>query len=786
MTADASAAKVTLSGSAVKGPMAKAEVGIYAVGADGKPAGTALVTTETGDDGSYSITFDGLKDQPYVVIVKAKAGTTHRDEATGVAQALPDGFQMRALVIPAAAGTQTTSATVTPFSELEVAAAEKATGGISVTNARQAESTVQQMLGFDPKKVAAKTTTSAESEDEKKLAVLLTAVSKLAKDGKLGCDTAADGGAKTKCVVEKLRDASHKDSIKLGDDDDSTASELKTAIDDVLADDNLKGTVDPSTMTAVQGNLGCTTTCEAAPVSTLTAIAATRKLFTDIAADWRTLFSSGGASAIATGATNAQAFRFVSEMPKLQQPVDTMLSDTQVMVMGIDLFKSYTSGQPGTGRGEGRGSVPSNAPFAFFNLAARGCTLYQDAATSVVATAPANANFIGCSSRFYARQETIATGVRNTYYRHGFTITPNLDGSFGWASRARETIEECSAGACVQVANNALQTNAVTGTMTPTISAAGQPTAVAITGELPAAFARDGFAAGSYVLANDKHSIAINATAATDAASGAFTGLTLTGSFDGKDAAGATTASLAIKTGKLTTIPVAYDGFGNAVAPGAPGAVAGSSGFEPGGFELDLVLATAGAKFEGIFAASETLWDKSRSVPLPTKLSFKGILSTIEAGVTTDFLTGTFTATASGWTDFDATQPQLATNRYTQAVSLVGTATAPGRPQLELSFGAQLQTNNQQGQALGTSLQYRSVVAGVARTVVAITGSPDAAGEINRFTLTEASANLAMSWVGGATTISLTSGGVEIGVLDVGRRLITFKDHTSMSLDLGL
>ena len=121
---------VTLTGVAAKGLMANADVAVYAVDANGVPAATPLITTVTDSTGHYSLSFEGTKDQPYVVKVSAKAGgaTTHLDEATGAAQPLPDNFAMRGLVTPTASGTVTTSASITPFSELAVAAAERGRG----------------------------------------------------------------------------------------------------------------------------------------------------------------------------------------------------------------------------------------------------------------------------------------------------------------------------------------------------------------------------------------------------------------------------------------------------------------------------------------------------------------------------------------------------------------------------------------------------------------------------------------------------------------------------------
>ena len=105
-TPSSTSATVALSGTAAKGLMANADVGVYAVNADGSVAATPLQTTTTDAQGKYSLSFTGTKDQPYVVRVSANANTTHADEVTGTAQPLPVGFQMRSLVVPTATGAE--------------------------------------------------------------------------------------------------------------------------------------------------------------------------------------------------------------------------------------------------------------------------------------------------------------------------------------------------------------------------------------------------------------------------------------------------------------------------------------------------------------------------------------------------------------------------------------------------------------------------------------------------------------------------------------------------------
>ena len=235
-TLTATAASVTLSGTAAKGLMAHADVGVFAVNPDGSVAGTALATTTTDTLGRYSLSFVGSNGQPVVIRVSARAdgSTTHADEVTGTAQPLPAGFAMRSLVTPSASGAVLANASITPFSEMAVAAALRASGGITPANALQAITTLSKQLGFNPINVAAKTLGTASGSDEQMLAVMLTLVSQLAQNGDLGCSGAPNPGARVQCVVEALGAASRSDSGRLGAGNALLPQQLGAALGAVL------------------------------------------------------------------------------------------------------------------------------------------------------------------------------------------------------------------------------------------------------------------------------------------------------------------------------------------------------------------------------------------------------------------------------------------------------------------------------------------------------------------------------------------------------------------------
>ena len=788
-------AVVAVSGTAAKGLMVNADVGVYAVDAAGQVAEPPLATTTTDAQGRYSLQFAGNQDQPYVVRVGAKAGTTHADEVTGTAQALPVGFQMRSLVIPAATGTVTTSASITPFTEMAVAAASRAAGGISLVNATQAVSTVSQLLGFNPIAVTPTTAAGAASGDEQKLAVLLLAVSQLAHDGALGCSSGS-AGDQTQCVVDALGAAATTTSIKLGSGAAGSVTDvsgaLSGAIGEVLAKPGLVGAIGSASLATVMANLGCAAPCAAAPVGTTptvdkaaSAIAGAKLLFAEIKSDWTAMFSRHGTSSIATGAANLQASKFENTMREVYLPVRTLLSDSGALLMGIDLYNDFKAGRTvSPNRNRAFDNIANDGSADFSRYPAVGCSLVQDLNTLAVATVPGNANVIYCGARYYLTRTYTASGYNTNEYRHLFTITPNADGSFGWQTNSRLRVITNTG---IKLTDTNLQADSYgtalppfTGTVTTTLGK-GQITAFTMVGDWPA-----GFEEKSTTLASHHHTVSLSGTRVIDPDTANMETASVAGSVVAKDSTGATLSRLTIKNASLKSAPVSREQYGSLVSPSSPFAVE-PAGSEISGGKLNLVFTTPTAEFEGLFEISESAWDKSGIDLKPTRLRLSGALRNIENGVSTEFLSGDFSAISTGYASFDATQPYSETNRYSVDMSFSGSITAPARPVLQVSFGGTQLMDSDNGHTQGMTLQYRTLVAGKPRLVVAVTGSRNAAtGEIDRFKLTEASANLTLEWAKGAATVNLVHDGLVIGVVDTGSGLVTFSDNSFVSLDIGL
>lgn len=785
-TPSSSSKGISLHGVASKGLMANADVKVHPIRADGGvDTATVLASATTDATGNYSLSFDGTAAQPYVIRVSAKAdgSTTHLDEVSGTAQPLPAGFVMRTLFTPTQTGTTTASASITPFSEMAVSAAERATGGVTATNAAQAVSTVSQLLGFDPTTVTAKTASTASSDDEKKLAVMLAAVSQMAASDQLGCTTGS-GGDKTTCVVEKLAASASTSTLKLSSAGGSTSgdvsSALTTALTSVLADSKLSGSLPSTALASVVSNLGCSdTTCTPAATGTTptvdptaTAIAAARLLFTELKSDWTTLFSQGGASALASGAANVEAYKFRTAMTDIQVPVDVLAKDAGVMVLAIDLYNDFKSGRTSVnnrGRGEDMTSNDGSANFSTYTTA--GCSLYTDTnvtPTTPLATTAASAVAIGCRATYYVSRSVTATAVITTDWRHGITIVPAADGSYTYTSRARRRVTSCpkAGGACTTDANDALQPDPFAGTVAVTLDAPmGSIRSFAINGDLPGAFRK-----GSTTLFNHHHTVALTGTVTTAADGVTATSTSDTSSITGslKAYADATTqtGTLAIKSGQLAMSTAQLDN-------------------KPVGtlVDLDVAWSTPTAEFEGVLKLGDVVLTKPGTDYMPTRGMLSGALRTIASGTTTEFLKGTLTATVAGVANYDERLADSTSNFVTGNLTFVGAVSAPTRPTLEFTIGTSMKSH--EDKASSVNFQYRTLVAGTPRMVIA--GSSTLAADGTRqFTLTEAANNLSMSWTGEPTTAKLMKGSTVIGEIDAGTKMLTFSDQSFLSLDMGL
>jgi hypothetical protein len=490
------------------------------------------------------------------------------------------------------------------------------------------------------------------------------------------------------------------------------------------------------------------------------AITAAKALFTDVKSDLTALFVSGSVSG--TGDLEAQGQRFVASMKQVQAPAEMLIKDSTALLTGIDLYNDYKAGRtsvPTRGRGDALVFGPDWSPIQY---AALNCALYQDSATSVVATAPANANYVGCFAR-YAVQGA-------SEWVHAFAVTPTGADTFTYSSAAR--VATGSSSANVQV-----PAPVATGTVTTTRNGSGSVNSFQISGSLPGAFKQ-----GTSSLVSYKHDWSVAGSRTPVAGSAPLSTVEFSATVVARDSANAILSTLKVTSGTLADLPVSRTASGKMVAPNHPLAVT-SGGTQVATGSLQLVWTTPGAEFEGSFAATDSQWSKSLELHAPTKLVFQGALRNIDgAGNKTEFINGSASLTATGLANFDERLADSTSNYLSLDTSLTGTITVPSRPVLQLSLGASGKTYPNASKS--ATVQYRSIYGGAPRNSVDITGSKSAPGT-GLVTLSEATSGLSIAISESAFTADLMlQNSTRIGVYDRRTQVMTFTDGSFMSLDL--
>jgi hypothetical protein len=754
--APATTTSFDVSGVAAKGVMAGAIVTAHAVNADGTIRSQALATAlqPTDASGRYTLHFDGPPAQPYVIQVTVpEGGATHRDEATNTTQALPPGFTMRALVVPT---TASVTANITPFSEMATEAAEDA--GITTDSAQQANNTVKSMLGLttagDLATVPVQSTTDASTADAQRLAVMLTAVSQMAASGAAGC-TDADGGARTQCVVQALSNATTSTSSYALSG--NVAPALSTALQTVLATPSLVGNVPPSVLAPAVAALECEgVACNApAPAPALNAgegIAATKTLFTDVRSDVAALF--GGADATEPGALTLEKNKFGAALSGVEPSVDLLTKDIPALAAGVKLFADYTAGR-----------LPANQPWGGSGMAS--CYVVQDA-QGTQATAPANARSVSCTV-FYGYDYATSTD-----YSHGITLTPGATAD-AWtytAAAVKTQYQPFSPTTPTQPTSTII--GRASGTLTAAVDANGVFSQFDVDGKLPAAFGSSG------QVASASNVLSIHGARTAGAAGSAVSATTtLSGSLVAQDSGGATLSTLQVKSASITEIPSSRSATGSVVAPGSPLAQPGTTGSELATASFDVLWSAPAAEFEGVFAATDSAWDKSGVRHIPTRVTLEGRASTVDSGVKTDILQGKLSVVVAGFDQYDALAAASASNFYTLGATLGAQVTAPNRPLLAVTFGTNWKSFEAQPKT--ATLQYRSFVGGTPRTAISLDANIDAQG-LATLTLAETIKDISVTVRQGATSADvLLDGTTKIGVLDLDQGIITFTDGTFVS-----
>ena len=786
---DSSNTTLTLSGDAAKGALANAIVTAHAIKADGSIDPAVLATVQTDATGHYKeLSFSAVPNAPYVIQIDAKIDgtTTQLDEVAGVPQAMPANFSMRSLFTKSVAGPMTATASITPFSEMAVAAASRGTNGITAANAAQAITNVRTLLGFNPTTVTPTTIAAAATGEQQKLALFLTALSRLANDRALGC-IATDAGVRVKCVVDTLANTSTLGSTIPGSTTAkvNVATALSDAILAVATDSRLTGNkVDTSTLTSTLATLagdGSTTPA----TNEASAIASAKLLFTSLKSDVTSLISDRNATPL--GAANVEANTFIAASKGVQLPAEMLIKDVGALVLGIDLYNDFKAGRE-TRNFRDRGRNFGLIARSFNQVGSTRCELYTDNALTIPATSPANALYIGCHATYH-RSIGYASGnaFAENEWRHRFVITPTSNVTFGYETSAREEVQTttCGNAPCTTVVNSSVLVNNAdgrtstpySGTMSVTIGTdpfttsqiEGHITGFSLNGKLPGAFK-----SGANTLTNNHHDVALNGTRTfgKDATSRAFSVTKLSGSLTAFADDSSTLGTLTINSGSLTATDIL------ATADGS------SQGKETAG-SLDLKWTTAKSEVAGILSVPNPVYDINNNNSFPSKVEFTGSLRNKGSdGAFADFISGSITDIVTGYELHNASVPLSASNDYITSISFVATVTAPGRPKLELS--GNLSHSEFTKEVTTSSLQYRTVAGNAQRQVVTISRNPATPTAPSSFTFTEAASNLSMTVVKGAATTDLLYNNMSrVGTFNSASKLLTFTNGDFISLDAG-
>ena len=219
---------LTIEGTAVKGPISNAKISVYRTNGDGTKGELLNVNgTTSGADGTYSVTVKGYSG---IVLVEAEAipGTLMADEATGEWIPPTSGFKMRAS-FSAKIGV-TNIAQINPFTDQATAAALAKFGGLSSVNVEQSNKDMAETLRFNP--LEAKAEFDSNKKPANYVAVVLAAVSEMARSGDLGC-ASGDQAVKVDCVVREMS--------KRGMGDKSLQAALTLRGDDFAVDRGFSG-----------------------------------------------------------------------------------------------------------------------------------------------------------------------------------------------------------------------------------------------------------------------------------------------------------------------------------------------------------------------------------------------------------------------------------------------------------------------------------------------------------------------------------------------------------------
>ena len=777
-----------IEGFAAKGTLKYATVELYRL--DSKGSETLVYTVETRADGTYKI-YDLISTagQKYIIKIRSNVRTIHDDETTNN-KLLPSTFEMSAIT---QTDSITTTASVTPFSNMIVEAARKAAGGLSdANNISKAQSTVTEMLGFNPTIISKNDGVSVEAQ---KMSILLTAVSQMAKDNSLNCG--ATPGERTACVVKKLGEAATTTSLKMEATIEGTkvnvANKLATAVNTTIANNP---SLESAIVAQAISKLSCTANCSPAvaqDTTTVSDIGKVKAVFDEIRTDLKNMFSSDGVTSSSKGKANLQAFKFQQSFESVKLSTDQVDKDFAAIQAGIDLYNNYKNqaGSPVTAN-LNYGDFSYTSGLNAYSYASLVCTLYQTEpipnTTSTAATVNGkNANYVGCSSIFSWTITPNNLAKTNAYesYRRSFVLVPSASGSFTYKMFSRKITYNCpfTATTCTTSVteflgndargNNMTYSGAHQGSINPSTRNSNGVTSYTLSGDLAPGFQYTPKTTGAanYVpvslARNDgKDSWNLNIQATENLTTTEITKLVLSGNVSSFNGVGTKISEIAINNGSNID-RLNYSGL------------------------LDLSFsATSGtttSSLSGVLKAGTPVTDKSGNRTIPSKINFTGTFSNaVSGGIPINFLQGAIDVEIKNYNTYDVRFVESLTNTPTQVITFTGSVTAPDQPKLEILLSTTGKSFNLQDTAMAAELAYNRYSGDVKNRTVTISLTRTSTTSAKRVSLIESTSGLSISFLDSDSTALVKVNGVEIGTWDLSSGLVTFKDGSVVSLDINV
>lgn len=715
---DDGATGVSLQGVAAKGLLKNAIVKAYRVNADGSR--TLLKEEVTDTTGAYVLT--GLPAGELVLVeITAGAATTMIDEATNAEVSLPAGFALRAATVLQDSGSGgSNTLQVTPFSEMAVAKAEAASGGLSKSNVEGANADVRSYVGFDVLQDAPVFDTTG-TQPANQAALLLAAVSQLASSNVVsGCS--GTQGEKVKCVVEAMATAGTQDS--------ALADQIATAVQATQNDPD-EPYAGPPVLPPVQQPVDIVP-----PDTRNSSVDAAKALIASIRSNASALSGTDGD----TLEKRIQAVQtaFESAINPVGPSQRALL---QALVAAASELDDIRTGQ--------HADVPFSSALAVkvSDALGAGCTFYSDDTFTTVATDYGNASHVGCR----VSHAEVMEGGKRYRIQHAVRISGN-EGSYQVNTRIVKqevNVDGYSVGAPVVL----LAFQQTPAEMALLRDETGELTGLTLNGKLAPAVYADGSHDTGAVWVDV--SIGLSATV-----SGNATRLNLLGQFQAQDAGGTTTSTVVLKEGSYL----------QASLPDDNSLVQTPQEDSESAARLEIEASTTGGHLiNGLLQASLFKSDLS-GASVPTQSSFTGL---IKGAGDVQLFQGQLALGLSNVAAYDASQPDSSSNFLKKSLTLDGALYVPGRSAIEI----QLAFSETEGSGVyGLSGYY---LQGETRVNLTAAGSED--GSVASTATFSTPSGISMTLTPSVNLIDITKGGVVIGRLDRSAGIINYIDNTRES-----